>query len=362
MVEADAAEARGDAAAALGLMSNKPLGPDGKPFWRPWRMRALSQLVTLEPALPRWAYSRWILAQALQDLSESGRWRNAKAFQAADRVRGIRDKPTGVDETDAKCKVMDGDWVYRQAFLYEQAGLEDFLKGASEALVGRADRIGDWADAEMGGYQLLGRNSFAVIWRDLATDERFGVANIGCGVMVVPGECAIGRRVPIDGGSMFETAPLLVPRGVAEQVAHVPASWIDVLAERRDDEEPIRTGGHTFDLLSDVPPVAWMYAMLGENALETPSAVTPHVVARAVLTCARDVLVVQAMELDVLDPEAVDPWACLGAALIEPDVAAALPEVMTRSDADTLRRLSEELPGPVSAACRAIADSPRDAA
>ena len=35
---ADEAEARGDANAALDVMDAFALGPDGKPFWRPWRV------------------------------------------------------------------------------------------------------------------------------------------------------------------------------------------------------------------------------------------------------------------------------------------------------------------------------------
>jgi hypothetical protein len=39
MFAADDAEARGDAEAALALISETPLGSDGRPFWRPWRVR-----------------------------------------------------------------------------------------------------------------------------------------------------------------------------------------------------------------------------------------------------------------------------------------------------------------------------------
>ncbi len=64
MVAVDEAERRGDVTEALRLMSGRALGPDNSPFWRPWRVDRLSQVTMLGPALPRWAVSRWIAAQA----------------------------------------------------------------------------------------------------------------------------------------------------------------------------------------------------------------------------------------------------------------------------------------------------------
>src|SRR6266545_3069824 len=61
MAAADDAEARGDAEGALKIMNDIECGPDGKPFWRPWRVQRLYQLVTLRDLLPPWAGSRWIL-------------------------------------------------------------------------------------------------------------------------------------------------------------------------------------------------------------------------------------------------------------------------------------------------------------
>lgn len=57
-VRADEAEARGDAEEALVVLSERFLGPDGKPWWRPWRRataadrRCLNELaeVLAEPA------------------------------------------------------------------------------------------------------------------------------------------------------------------------------------------------------------------------------------------------------------------------------------------------------------------------
>jgi hypothetical protein len=64
MSAVDEAERRGDAMEALRRMESRPLGPDGKPFWRPWRLKRLMQVVVLGENLPGWAVSRWIAAQA----------------------------------------------------------------------------------------------------------------------------------------------------------------------------------------------------------------------------------------------------------------------------------------------------------
>ena len=59
---------------------------------------------------------------------------------------------------------------------------------------------------------------------------------------------------------MFESAPLVVPARVAEQVADDPADWVATLSaacrETWPAEEPISTArGHDFRLLTDVPAV-----------------------------------------------------------------------------------------------------------
>ena len=78
------------------------------------------QLVALGAALPRWATSRWILAQAAQTLDASSRARAQRAFAV---TREIGGSPAGGnDNLDHRAKIMDHDWVFRQAFLYELGG------------------------------------------------------------------------------------------------------------------------------------------------------------------------------------------------------------------------------------------------
>lgn len=64
----NAAEARGDAVAAIDLMADHLRGPDGEVFWAPWRIRMLLEIAEAGPELPGWAISRWILAQSLRHL------------------------------------------------------------------------------------------------------------------------------------------------------------------------------------------------------------------------------------------------------------------------------------------------------
>jgi hypothetical protein len=223
----DDAERRGDARAALDLMEGHP---GGFGFWRPWRVRALLQMAMFGSLLPPWATSRWILAQALQHLGQPGGGPDRRVHRALDQaieLRGGRARLPGRDPIDTVCRVMDNDWVFRQLHLYELGGLRHFLdRVASPDLVAGADRIRDWAKSPMGGYRLLTQDAATVTWQDLGAGEPILTANIGSAALVVPGECVIGRMVPIEAGAMFESAPLLVPEDVAIRVRSIPpAGW-----------------------------------------------------------------------------------------------------------------------------------------
>jgi hypothetical protein len=147
----DDAERRGDAVHALATMASHP---DADGFWRPWRVRLLCQIAMFGPLLPRWATSRWTLAQALQHLGQPGGGPDRRVHRALDQaieLRGGRARLPGRDPIDAVCRVMDNDWVFRQLHLYELGGLRHFLdRVASPDLVAGADRIRDWAKSPMG--------------------------------------------------------------------------------------------------------------------------------------------------------------------------------------------------------------------
>jgi len=234
MVAVDDAERRGDAEAALLLMSSRLLGPDRQPFWRPMRVSRLSQVVLLGSRLPRWAVSRWIVAQAHDWLARPGDPVRGEALARAVEVRGGTAGLSTRDEVDAQCKIFDHDWVFRQLYLYELGGLERFLssRATPDLLVG-ADRVRDWARAPMGALRLVERTPGTVCWQRVETGARVVLPNIGSAVVVTPGQHVLGRLVPLESGCMLESAPLLVPAETAERVAADPASWVDAVRASR---------------------------------------------------------------------------------------------------------------------------------
>ena len=363
MQAADAAEARGDADAALVLMVAHPDGPDGKPFWRQERLRRLLQLAALGPILPGWATSRWILAQAHQCLDESTRDCGRRALELAIRTRGGPGALPGVDPADAQCNVMDRDWVYRQLFLYELGGLEHFLRrlATPDLLVG-ADRIEDWARTPMGAYRLLAESRPLLTWEDLGSGRTVETPNIGSATLLEPGDCAIGRAVPIEEGTMFEAAPLFVPDSAAVRVVADPAGWLEAVAaacrERDDHGQPVcRTGGHDFALLTDVPLIVRL-ALQGTvadrgNARSRGEDRMPYEAATFIRAAVRG-------ELD--HEEGVSPWPSVAAALLEPCVSDFLLDGLGASDLPAVARLADDLAGPAADVCRWIAGDLRESA
>lgn len=135
---ADLAEARGDAEAALHVILDNPVGPDGGIFWRPWRIERLAELTETED-MPQWVLARWVVAQALQHL-DGNHERVMCALEEAVLLRGGIAELPGVDGIDAKCRVMDHDWVFRQRFVSDHGGLDHFLRRGAQPGVARAIR------------------------------------------------------------------------------------------------------------------------------------------------------------------------------------------------------------------------------
>jgi len=332
-------------------MERMPDGPDGRPFWRPWRLRRLMQFAVLGPTLPRWATSRWVLEQALQALHESRRQHVLRAMGIAIEIRGGEGRLAGVDQADARAKVIDHDWVFRQVLLYELGGLRHFIRRTASAdLLAGADHIDEWALGRMGGYRLHERAPATLTWENLATGVRIEMPNIGSGVFIVPGETVIGRVVPVEVGSMFESTPLRVPLEVARMVAHAPDDWIDALRGGCDMVEPPITDGFWFGVLSDVPmPVVWAALLSGS---EGPVIPTEAERARALLRVATGAL---GLGPEDLRPEELDVWACLAAAVLDPTVAVGLAEVVRPEDAAIFAGLGDALAEPAATVCRDLA-------
>ena len=361
---ADDAEARGDASRALELLARRMNGPDGELYWRPWRIRRLMQMAVLGPVLPPWATSRWILDQAMQSMLVEGRRRHELSLRRALEARGVElaDLP-GRDVIDARCRVMDRDWVYRQSFLYELGGLRAFLDGAAAAdLVAGADRIRDWVAAPMAGVRLVSSSPSTVCWERLDAGIRVETANIGSAALIAPGECAIGRLVPAGDQVMFESQPLYVPESVAVAVAHEPANWLGPLTEgfAEHGEPEINLRHHEFGLLHDVPPPVWRAVVAHGGGLFAREDAGGDEVDFLPLTmsCARRLL----DGIDPPTPDQVDAWPCLAAALLEPTILRDLVDRGTDEDRCCLDELSEILGEPAASLCRHLAEDERFAA
>ena len=346
-------------------MEQLPLGPDGELFWRPWRVRHLMQLADLGPDLPRWAVSRWVLSQSLQNLDRSRRDSLTRAMTAAVDLAGGLDKLPGTDDDDKQTRVIDHDWVFRQLLLHEEGALDHFLRRvATPDLLAGACHLEEWAAAPMGGYRYLSRTPATLTWEVLGSDEPLVVPNIGSAAVLAPGEYAIGRTAPTDEGTMFQSVPLRVPEEVARQTARDPATWLDALTEAAaKDPDGVLTGPFEDSLLTDVPGALWQVALLAAAAEPIPQAegapeVWPAFLADATLRLAR---------LALTDPsfapaDSLDPWPCLGAAVLDPSVAWGLTGGVVTPDRGLLRDLAAVLAEPAATACRRIAEGHRSAA
>lgn len=353
MFRADEAERRGDAMAALEIMESAPYDHTGKPFWRPWRAERLFQIVVLGTRLPGWATSRWVLAQAAQDLTMDRR-RHGRAVEQAIEIRGGVENVARPPGEEPQLKVMDTDWVQRQLQLYEYGGLAHFVgsRAAPDLLAG-ADRIREWARTPMGGFRYLSRSPGTTAWEDLATGASVRIANIGSAALMVPGECAIGRLVPIEGGRMFETVPLRVSEATAVEVAADPPAWLDALRHQRDRGEPVASGSHRFDVVSDVPRLVSTMTVYDDLALDVSESERAR---RLVATAAR------VLGGDEPDDGEVDVWPCLARELLAPEVMAALGEVVGPADAEVFGALAERLVEPAAGICRELMAAARRAA
>ncbi|KAA1419175.1 hypothetical protein F0U44_12040 [Nocardioides humilatus] len=352
MVLVDEAERRGDARGALELIDDLLCWPDGRVFWRPQRVLRLTQLAYMAPWLPRWATSRWLLEQACQELGPDRRRAYANAIEIAAEVRGGLSNVRCPEGEDPRIKLTDHDWVFRQCILYEFGGLASFLTRASADLLADADRIEEWVMAPMGGYRLVGRAPAITTWEDLASRRMIETPNIGSAALLVVGECAIGRLVPIEGGRMFETVPLEVSEDVAIAVSHSPDDWVQILRDARRRGVDVVNRGCEFGFLSDVPTL--VSAM---TFYESRDAFLADSNRKAVLAAADRAFVEDPLE----DPDAVDLWACVASEVLRPTVFG-LSAGLNADEVRVIARLGRTLAEPAAQFCRDLAAAAREAA
>jgi hypothetical protein len=337
MLQLQEAEARGDAAEGLGITDAFQFGPDGEPFWSAERCKELHLITQWGPVLPGWAWSRWVCNQAARAMHEELR---DPSFDAQRRA-GLH------AETDQV-------WAYRQFRLYDDGALRFFIRRmAGSALLARSDQVEAWPRATMGGFEFIEANPLSISWLDLAEREELSTPNIGSAVLFLPGDRVIGRLVPTEGGRMFESRPLGVPAGVAQDVAEAPARWSELLGAARPGgaQRMLRDVRPRESLVTDVLRGVWQ--------LVVPTLGLPQeTAARAVLDSVDRVL---ASPVGA-GPGRPDPWACLCAALLEPYIWTVLPAVVQLSDRDLLHALSRVIAEPAAAICRQAVEQLFDAA
>ena len=361
---ADDAESRGDAVRALDLMAQHAWDRDGKLFWRPERLFRLGQIVMLGPVLPGWARSRWILGQAVAVLDEASRGRCRQAIGV---VMGLRvDAPWPADPSydEQRVKVMDHDWVYRQLVLFELGGLDHFITDvASPDLLAGADHVREWMSTPMGGFRYVGSSHRHLIWEHLATGEQLETINLGAAALLEPGDCVIGRPVPIEEGTMWESAPLFVPGDVAVRVAEDPANWVATLEEAGHWTDELTTHRGEFALLTDVPDFVRLELARG---VADRGARHPR---RSVGDVVRDearLLVLAAIKADLDDRDEDDTrgsmWPTVAASLLEPGVCSMVLDRLSTADAVSVAALADRLAGPAADLCLGIAMDLRESA
>ncbi|MFT4082923.1 MAG: hypothetical protein QM638_10085 [Nocardioides sp.] len=339
MFAADAAEERGNVAAALRAIASVPDDWRGRRLWRPARIERLLQLEEFGPLLPRWATSRWLLAQAHHHRGRDQRGRLGRAVATA---RAVRRAP-GVHHAHLdEDQILDHDWVCWQTHLYDYGGLDRFLRyGASPELVAAADRVRQWGHAPMRALQLVELEPKLLHWRD-PSEERVRTINLGAAVLVDKGEWVLGRVVPIGDDptpceAMFESAPLLVPEPVARAVADDPPRWVEILergcAQVVDDpDRHIRTELFDFSLLSDIP---WVLPGLLVEKYGGATALIEHL--------------------------GLDGLACVAALLVRPGMSVALGrQSLDSQELRATMHLAELLPEPAASILRHAHRSQRE--
>jgi hypothetical protein len=366
MLAVDATEAAGDPARALALVEEMHHGPDGRPWWRPERVRRLRQLVALGDDAPSWVWGRWVVAQAAQPRPGLG----TDAADVAIETRGGRSTLWGVDHADAMAKVLDHDWVFRQLILHERGGLDSFLRRVgAPRLLARAEDIHSWVATPMGAYELLSERVDRIVWRDLGTGTTVETLNLGGASLMAIGEAAIGRVVRAGGVELFESAPLCVPPEVAHDVAAAPSAWLDAVARGcRGDCGVVLTEliakTHSFDLLFDISSrlrrqlIQPLDPDLRSDQVGTGGNGTEYDVALVLAALGEELPLTGDEAFDgALGADAARPLAPLvSAALLEPGTLAAMSPLLLASDAATLRRLADDLAPPADLVCRRLSD------
>ena len=182
---------------------------------------------------------------------------------------------------------------------------------------------------------------------DLASERQVRSINLGSASLTPIGQSVIGRLVSVEGGAVFDAAPLPVPECVAQSVAQEPASWVEIIARHPE----IDRDWQDFSLLTDVPLVVQLVTASCWTGSADKAMGTVEEAMRRRLALVRAGIddELAAGETDIA------PYPSIAAALVEPNVLNQLARGLVPADAPTLLRFSELLVEPAADVCRRLA-------
>lgn len=189
------------------------------------RYAQLHDLLDLGDAAPAWAYSRWCLDLAYRTmlldpvpLADHAVKMVLAALYPESLGRALGDL-TAFRVLGTRVAAIDT--VVEDVALFELGGLHDYLDHVAQpGLIGRADRIAEWADARMGVFAYRATRGCRLVLTDMRTGRDVEVLNIGA-MSMVGEEHLVGRLVPISAepGLMFASRPIPVDPATAEDIA-----------------------------------------------------------------------------------------------------------------------------------------------
>ena len=156
---------------------------------------------------------------------------------------------------------------------------------------------------------------------------------------------------------MLDGVPLGVAEATAHQVAAEPTAWLGAVRAVAGTHDYFADLVHGNFLVTDVPSRISLLALYDFLPSPIPRDLEGRVVAEAVVSLARQTVRSRGTESDPLDP-----WPCTAAELLAPDVLPHLSSCLGLADSAWLEVLSDVLPAPAGAVCRALLADLDDAA
>lgn len=291
--EAAAAELRGDWATAFERHRSVPM------FAESHHGAMLHLLADLGDGAPRWLVSRFVTAMAHRLEFYGQPRRSSRVLQQVVPLlypHGIPFEPMDCSHVEqVPAMIYGGDWVVRQADVYDYGGLQDLLAvpGALGAVL-KGENVADWATTPMGGYRVVSADGAVMVVADAVSGEELRLMDLGLTTQHPVGTHVLGRVVATedDPGLLFDWQPLPVDQRIAREVAARPERWLDVVATRTASGAlpPAFAQLPDRSLSADLPQHAWA-ALVGRPIgvrLDRPPSTMVAEALRAALRLAPD--------------------------------------------------------------------------